>query len=179
MSVLLELVATALQVGIGILFVVAGAGKATRWHEFKGTLDAYRLIPSSLVRPAAAVIVVAELVSGLALVSGWQAGGFAVLASLMLACFAAGMAINLARGRSFIDCGCFRGARQPIEWRLVARNVVLALAAFASSDYTMATDDPQRWIQAAPAGVAVVVLYFALSAVWALDTSRAAAFKRS
>ena len=179
MSVVLDLVATALQVGIGILFVVAGGGKVTRWHEFKGTLDAYRLLPASLVRPAAGVIVVAELVSGVALVSGWQAGPFAFLASVMLACFAAGMAINLARGRHFIDCGCFQGARQPIEWRLVVRNVVLALAAFASSDYSMAADDPQRWVQAAPAGVTVVVLYFALSAVWALDTSRAAAFKRS
>lgn len=179
MSTLFELVATAVQVGIGMLFIVAGAGKATRWHEFKGTLDAYRLIPVSLVRPAAAGIVIAELVSGLALVSGLRAKGFAVLASVMLVCFAAGMAINLARGRSYIDCGCFRGARQPIEWRLVVRNVVLALAAFVSSSYTMPADDLQRWTQAAPAGVAVVVLYFALSAVWALDTSRAAAFKRS
>lgn len=179
MGAVFNLVATAVQVGIGVLFVVAGGGKLARWHEFKGTLDAYRLLPASMVRPAAGGIVVAELVSGLALVSGWQAGPFAFLASVMLACFAAGMAINLARGRSFIDCGCFQGARQPIEWRLVVRNGVLALAAFASSDYSMATDDPQRWIQAAPAGVAVVVLYFALSAVWALDTSRAAAFKRS
>jgi uncharacterized membrane protein YphA (DoxX/SURF4 family) len=179
MSTVLDVVATAVQVGIGFIFVAAGSGKLTRWHEFKGTLDAYRLLPASVVRPAAAFIVVAELVGGLALVSGWQAEPCALLASVMLACFAAGMAINLARGRSFIDCGCFQGARQPIEWRLVVRNVVLALAAFGSSNYSMAGDDPQRWVQAVPAGVAVAVLYFSLGAVWALDTSRAAAFKRS
>jgi hypothetical protein len=37
------------------------------------------------------------------------------------------MAVNLARGRSDIDCGCFIGLlRQRISWALVARNLVLA-----------------------------------------------------
>ena len=178
MDAVLDLLATAVQVGIGVILIIAGGGKLARWHEFKGTLDAYRLLPASTVRPAAAIIVAGELVSGLALVSGWEAGRFALVACAMLTCFAAAMAINLARGRRFIDCGCFQGVRQPIEWRLVGRNVTLALAVFASGEYSMAAGDPQRWIQAAPAGVAVVVLYFALSAVWALDTSRAAAFER-
>jgi len=179
MSAVLDLLATALQVGIGLIFIIAGSGKLGHWHEFKGTLDAYRLLPAGAVRLAAAIIVAAEVVSGLALVLGLEAGRFAFVAGAMFACFAAAMAINLTRGRRFIDCGCFQGVRQPIEWRLVVRNVALALAAFASGDYSMAAVDPQRWIQAAPAGVAIVVLYFALSAVWALDTSRAAAFKRS
>ena len=37
------------------------------------------------------------------------------------------MAINLARGRRNIDCGCFQSAlKQRLSWVLVARNVVLA-----------------------------------------------------
>ena len=179
MDAAIGLVATAVQVGIGVLLALAGFGKATRWHEFKGTLDAYRLLPSALVRPAASAIVVAEIVTGFALVAGWEAGFFALAACALFACFGAAMALNLARGRRSIDCGCFRGVRQPLEWRLVARNAVLALAAFGSSTWSMAANDPQRWIQAVPAAATLVILYFALNAVWALDASRTAAFKRS
>jgi uncharacterized membrane protein YphA (DoxX/SURF4 family) len=179
MSTLFALIATVVQAGIGMLLCLAGSGKVTRWHEFKGTLDAYQLLPSSLVRPAAAVIVVAELVTGIALVVGWETERFAIVACVMFACFAAAMATNIARGRRFIDCGCFQGVRQPLEWRLVIRNVLLGAVVLESSGYSIAADDPQRWIQALPAGIALVVLYFALSAVWALDASRAAAFKRS
>ena len=45
-------------------------------------------------------------------------------AALLLA-YAAVMAINLVRGRRFIDCGC-GGAAQPLSLGLVLRNVVLA-----------------------------------------------------
>jgi hypothetical protein len=179
MNAAIGLVATAVQVGIGVLLAIAGFGKAAKWHEFKGTLDAYRLLPSALVRPAASAIVVAEMATGFALVAGWEVGFFALAACALFACFGAAMALNIARGRRFIDCGCFQGVRQPLEWRLVARNAVLALAAFGSSNYSMAPDDPQRWIQALPAAATLVVLYFALNAVWALDASRIAAFKRS
>jgi hypothetical protein len=41
--------------------------------------------------------------------------------------FAIAIAINVARGRKAIDCGCFRtGYKQPLSWLLVARNVLLA-----------------------------------------------------
>lgn len=178
MNAAFDIIATALQVGIGALLALAGGGKVTRWHEFKGTLDAYRLLPASLVRPAACLIVAAEIVIGVALVAGWETGLCAFLACTMFTAFAAAMAINLVRGRRFIDCGCFQGTRQPLEWRLVMRNAVLAVAALGSSGYSLAADDAHRWIQAAPAGVALVVLYFALSAIWSLDASQAAAFKR-
>ena len=182
MDAAIGLVATAVQVGIGVLLALAGFGKATRWHEFKGTLDAYRLLPSALVRPAASAIVVAEIVTGFALVAGWEAGFFALAACALFACFGAAMALNLARGRRSIDCGFFRGVRQPLEWRLVARNAYRfekVRAKFGSINYSMADDDPQRWIQAVPAAATLVILYFALNAVWALDASRTAAFKRS
>jgi hypothetical protein len=43
----------------------------------------------------------------------------------------------------------------------------------------MAPLDPQRWIHAVPGGIALAIVYFALNAVWSLDTSRVAAFPRS
>lgn len=179
MSAVVDLIAAAMQVSIGLIFATAGFGKLRRWHEFKGMLDAYRLLPSQAVPVAGSFILATEIVTGLALVAGWAVGPFALVAAAMFAGFAIAIAINLLRGRRMIDCGCFRSIRQPLEWRLVVRNGACALLALGSSAFAMASGDPQRWIQAVPAGAALFVIYFALNAVWALDASRAAAFTRS
>ena len=49
---------------------------------------------------------------------------------ILLAVFAAAMALNIARGRVNIDCGCFRSTlRQSLSWWLVLRNAILAVGA--------------------------------------------------
>jgi hypothetical protein len=176
---MLELFSAAIQIAVGLMLASAGIGKALRWHEFKGMLSAYELVPSLLLTVAAAAIVALELLTGFALVAGWSAGVFAIAAAGMFVVFAAAMAINLMRGRRAIDCGCFRSTRQTLEWRLVARNLVCALAVLGSAGFTMASDDPQRWLQAVPAGAALFAIYFALNSVWALDASRITAFTRN
>jgi ABC-type phosphate transport system permease subunit len=59
----------------------------------------------------------------------------AIIAALLLV-YAGGMAINILRGRTHIDCGClgFGTSRASLGWELVARNILLgavALAVFA------------------------------------------------
>ena len=50
----------------------------------------------------------------------------------LLLIFAAALAVNVLRGRTWIDCGCFRnGLKQTVSWLLVARNIGLAAAAVA------------------------------------------------
>lgn len=174
-----DVLSTAVQVGVGLIFASAGLGKVLRWHEFKGTLGAYEIVPSRWVPAVATVLVPAEMVMAAALIAGWNVYRFSLLAAALLAVFAAAMAINLARGRASIDCGCFQSSRQTIGWRLVARNLVCALAVVAGGSFTMPLDDPQRWIQAVPAGVALYAIYVALNGVWTLDASRAVAFRRN
>jgi hypothetical protein len=54
----------------------------------------------------------------------------ALAAVLLLVVFMIAMGINIRRGRTSIDCGCFMNAlRQRIGWGLVARNALLAAAA--------------------------------------------------
>jgi hypothetical protein len=53
------------------------------------------------------------------------------------------------------------------------------MVAFATSTGAMAPLDPQRWLHAVPAGIALAIVYFALNAVWSLDASRKVAFPRS
>jgi hypothetical protein len=175
----IEVIATAIQVGVGLLFASASFGKFRGWHDFKGVLGAYELLPSFFVPAAAGAIVVAESVTAVALLAGWNTFVSSVLAAALLTVFAVAMSINLARGRRSIDCGCFRSVKQPLEWRLVVRNVGLAVAILGSSVFAMPIQEPQRWLQAMPAGVALFAIFTAMNAVWALDASRALAFRRS
>jgi hypothetical protein len=64
----------------------------------------------------------------LQLIPGGQVAGL-LLGMAMLGVYATGMAVNIRRGRTTIECGC-GGAGQPLGWPLVIRNLVLmAIAA--------------------------------------------------
>ncbi|MDO5090788.1 MAG: MauE/DoxX family redox-associated membrane protein [Cardiobacteriaceae bacterium] len=101
------------------------------WHkwqhraDFLAALAAYRLLPSSLLPVAAHIIMIAEAVAALAVwLGGW---GFLPVMAL-LALYSVAIAINLARGRLHMDCGC---GGQPIHlsWHLLLRNGALLLLA--------------------------------------------------
>jgi hypothetical protein len=155
---------TAIAIGLaGLLFSAA-------WHKvafhaaFVAALGNYRLLPSWLVRPAAALLPVAEA----ALALGWLAGGrgrlVASATAALLLVYAAALAVNLLRGRRQIDCGCgFSGAagdEQPLSWWLVTRNVLLAslagLAGLPDSGRNLGSFDGLTLVAAT---LAAVLLY--------------------
>ncbi|HSU89921.1 MAG TPA: MauE/DoxX family redox-associated membrane protein, partial [Sporolactobacillaceae bacterium] len=82
---------------------------------------------------AAAIVPISELgcVIGL-LVPRFHAVA-AMLLILLLAIFTAAIAINMMRGRLYIDCGCFGPMlRQPLSnWLLVRNGVLMLLGALA------------------------------------------------
>jgi hypothetical protein len=171
--------ASAVQVAMGLMFVTAGAQKLVHWHEFKGVVAAYRLVDAWWSVAIAATIAPLEVLLGAASIVGVGMPFTAVAMAAMLAIFAVAMAINIRRGRTAIDCGCFRTAlRQPLEWRLVGRNVVCALAVLAASAVPF-VPDATTWLLALPAGLALFCLYLALNGVWAIDASRRVLFGRS
>jgi hypothetical protein len=169
-------IATAVHVALGLMLLTAGVAKLRHWSEFTGVVANYRLLPEGLNAAAAAVIVPAEILLGAALI--FRVGmPFAAMASAaLLTIFAVAMGINIRRGRTSIDCGCFRSTlRQPLEWRLVVRNVVCAAVSLACG-YVAQGSYGLLWAQAALAGLVLFVIYLALNSVWALDASRRAAF---
>jgi uncharacterized membrane protein YphA (DoxX/SURF4 family) len=128
---LLEFV-TAVRIAAALIFFTAASGKLRRWSTFEGVVGNYRLLPDPLVRLVAWILPPGEMVLALALVFGLP--GSELAASALLCLFAAAMAINLVRGRSHIDCGCFDAAqRQPLRWSLVVRNVVLVSLLIAAA----------------------------------------------
>jgi hypothetical protein len=127
MDPLLELTAAW---SLAVLFAASTAHKLAALGEWPGVVRNYRVLPQALAVPAAGILLIAGALTAAALF--WpgtrRLGALAAAAQLIL--FAAAMAINLRRGRSSIDCGCFGSRlRQGISAWMVARNLALAMLA--------------------------------------------------
>lgn len=117
---------------IALVFVHAGVSKLVARDEFRGVVENYRLLPTPLVSPVAALLPFVELAAGAGVLLAATRPYSALLAAALLLLYGLAMAINLARGRRDIDCGCFKSAlRQTINGWLIGRNLLLAGAAGA------------------------------------------------
>jgi len=119
----------ALAGATALVLLVGAAQKVRDWPGFRSALGAYRLLPEVLVTPAALALPAFETIAGFALFAPACRSAGALLALALLATVTGAVAINLARGRTDIDCGC-GGAegRQRLSWGLVARNAMLMAA---------------------------------------------------
>lgn len=122
------------QTFAGLLLLISAGSKLRDTAEFERVLGAYEILPRLLLSPAAFVLPLLELAlaAGLLLrvepmLSAWLGAG-------MLLVFAVAIGINLARGRSEIDCGCHWGAGEGgiARW-MVARNALVALLLLLST----------------------------------------------
>jgi hypothetical protein len=120
----------ALQLSLGIVFLVAAAPKVRRPGAFAATVAEYRIVPTVLVRAVALTLIALESFLALAFLSGWLVPIAFPLAALALSAFFLSVAVNLHRGRT-IRCGCFGDTREAISGRslvrLAALMVVLAV----------------------------------------------------
>lgn len=115
---------------LALVFAGAAVSKLQNRDEFHGVVRNFRLLPRAVDGAFAFVLPWVELAIAVALVTGVGLVITSVAAAVLLVMFAVAVAINIVRGRTEIDCGCFRhGLRQRLSWALVARNGVLALAA--------------------------------------------------
>jgi Methylamine utilisation protein MauE len=114
------------------VFSAAAVAKLRALEGFVGVVHNYRLLPEPLERPIAYALPVVELAIAVGALVPTSRPPAALAAAILLALFAGAMAINLARGRRDIDCGCFATVlRQRLSWPLVARNLLLAGMALA------------------------------------------------
>ena len=170
-DILIVLVADIL---IGALFLTSGFGKLRNFATFHGAVENYQLLPAVVVAPATILILAAEIVGGglaaLGLVIGSQVGLVIIAAMLLL--YAGAMALNLARGRRNIDCGCagFGGKRDGLDWSLVVRNLALAsVAAFAAvAPFDSRTLTALDWFSLLGALMSFPLLYIAMGNFMAL-----------
>ena len=156
--------------GFALLLGVAAWRKVGDLGVFEAVLADYRLLPALLVRPAAIVTPAVEAVLAVAWVAApWRPDAALVAglgtAGLMLG-YGLAMTTNLARGRSWIDCGC--GGGEELSWVLVGRNVVLA--GLALGPLALAGTGTPHWGDLATSVPVLAVgaaLYFATGALLA------------
>jgi uncharacterized membrane protein YphA (DoxX/SURF4 family) len=155
---------------LAVIFGAAACSKLKNNAVFRGVVEQYDLLPHALVTPFAYALPVVELVAALGLVLPATRAPAAVALILLLLAFAAAMAINLARGRSDIDCGCFIGVqKQQISWALVLRNLVLAgfglMLLLEQTERPLAALD---WLTIAGAAASLLLLHEAIGRLFGL-----------
>jgi hypothetical protein len=117
---------------LAALFAASAAHKVRAFREWPGIVRNYRLLPDALVGTVVVILPLAEALTAAALLAFPVRRAGACLAALLLLAYAAALGINLGRGRTRIDCGCFGSRlRQDISSWMVVRNLVLALFALA------------------------------------------------
>jgi uncharacterized membrane protein YphA (DoxX/SURF4 family) len=162
-------IAVAIRVLVALVFLTAAYGKVRHWTVLQGVVANYRLLPAVLAAPVAYLLPPVEAMLGAALLLGlgspWPESGAAVLLLL----FAAGMGINLARGRRYIDCGCFQSAlKQTLTWKLVMRNIVLALLSGATLLMSGAPSDMFVLVNGCLVGGVLFLILQSLTILWSI-----------
>jgi len=119
--------------GLALLLGRAALHKLRDLPAFRTSLAAYALLPAWSVAAMSLAFPVTETLLAAMLLHPATAPVAALGAALLLALYAAAVAINLGRGRASLDCGCAGPQhRQPISYALVWRNLGIAAIALAS-----------------------------------------------
>ncbi|MDN5917275.1 MAG: DoxX family membrane protein [Pseudonocardia sp.] len=105
---MLDVVGTLVRLGLAAIWLVSGVLKIADPIQTAVAVDAYDVLPGTVVPVVAAVLPVFELALGALLLVGAGTRVAAVVSALLLVAFLAGLGQAWARGLS-IDCGCFGG----------------------------------------------------------------------
>ncbi len=148
------------QVLLLIVFGAAGWSKLRSLETFEGVVYNFRILPESVARPFALVLPAVELAIAVGLVIPVTRPAAAAGAIVLLTIFCIAIAVNLARGRHEIDCGCFSSTlKQHLSGALILRNLVLAGLAGLLWQPLTSQSQPMLWLIGAAAALLTVFIY--------------------
>lgn len=151
---------------IALIFIASGGMKLFRPGEFVGVVRDFRVVPDVLAKPVAYLLPYLELCVGLFLLLDVYRNVFLTVAVILLTAFTFAIAINLARGRVNISCGCFGSKNTELTWLLVVRNLSLAgVAMIGSIDSGQLTDFAVAERFAVILSIGALITLYQLSAV--------------
>lgn len=161
---------------LGLVLVTAALPKIRHADEFQGVVANYRLLPSFLVMPFARLLPWIELACAVALlVPAWRETAAWVAAGLFMM-FALGLAINVGRGRTHIDCGCVR--RPTSMSRIGMFHVLRALALAGIALYAavvpvdVASIAVESWLIGIASAALLTLIYLAADMMVGLPEAR-------
>lgn len=138
------LITLVISASLALLFFMAARHKMTSALEFQGSLSAYEILPEAMVPPVAKVLPYVEMAVAILILIPATREFAAFVAILLLSVYALGMAVNILRGRSNIDCGCGGQPQILSVWLLLRNGVLIAgggLLLFPASDRTVVWAD--------------------------------------
>ena len=112
--------------GFALLFALSALEKYQDMTAFQLKLENYQMLPTALTAGMANVVFIMEIVATTLLLTPAYLYGAALSAILILA-YTSGIAFNLARGRTHIDCGCLGSQGEGISGYHLLRNSTLLL----------------------------------------------------
>jgi len=129
-----------------LLFGAAALHKLRALQQFAEVLAAYDVLAGWLSRPMSRIVPGLELLLAIGLLIPVARERASLAGSLLLAIYAAAIAVNLWRGRRELDCGCMGfGRSRSISPGLVWRNAVLALALLTTGGLPWSSR-PLNWV---------------------------------
>jgi hypothetical protein len=145
---------------VAAIFALAAFHAMREWTVFGGIVEQYHIVPRRLAIVLARILPPLELAAALLLATAGRAG--AALSLCLMAMFTGAIAINLARRRVSIDCGCGGASGQKLSGGLVVRNlVVMAALALVLVAPLEARIDGMGTLGVICASLALTALYFA------------------
>ena len=134
-----------------LLFMVAAVHKLRDLPRFAEVFAAYRLLPLSAARRIAPVVPALELAAAIGFMTESLRSMAVCVGVALLFAYGVAIAINLARGRRDLDCGCAGpNNRRPIAAWMVWRNI--GLAVFLAAILLPPSDRPLVWTDAVTVG---------------------------
>lgn len=165
-------ISMALSVSLAALFAASAAHKARDYSEFAGVVRDYRVAPDALAPLVSRIVIASEAMIAIGLLVPASRAVAAFFGAGLFLVYGVAIAVNLARGRTEIDCGCsFGGTSERLTPVLIVRNLILAGLALASAAPAGARDllwfDYASILLVAAASAALYVAFESLRANWA------------
>lgn len=151
---------------VGAVLLIGALEKLREPELFGDAVENYRLLPAAVVPVFARALPLPEALAGALLLPLATRALGALLALALLLMFTAAIAINVARGRDRIDCGCGGSEYTPLGPGLILRNLALMLPAVVA--LAPPAGRATVWLDFVAAGLATLFLlglYFLANAM--------------
>lgn len=116
----------AIRLLLGGVFLYASLDKILKPYHFAAAVQAYQLLPPSLLGMATVFIPWLEAVAATALIIGFRPRSAVVVLSVLMVVFMIAIAVTMARGLD-IDCGCGLLVERPVGWLALLEDGLLLL----------------------------------------------------
>jgi hypothetical protein len=145
---------------IACVFALALYHKGRDFPRFRASFEAYGIVPSFLVPVCAPLLMGLE--AGALVCLFLPDGPGSLLSFSVLGIYSVAIAVNLIRGRDYIDCGCGDLPTPLSGWLILRNGLLMALAWPYGAAPEVAAVEPVTWLLVVMTVVVLMSLYLIL-----------------